>query len=283
MVADYFETLAIHLDEKGVLDRTMVLIDESDPSTFELMFDLIDALHQRPHAKKIRVAHTTYKTSTYTKRLPDGRLIMDEVLDMPMPTNDEHFNHFEPEWASRMKRPTNQPWVYYVETDRLNIDNGGLSTVLPPLQLREGGVKGWFCWGTAIWSMPYEDFNLMGPEYPNGPSVNPWLNPYYHHGHGMLSFFYPPDPRGPVDQPTDLIIPSYRLALIRDGITDYALLDIAESGKDDAGRTVKVDAAKLEQAREQFQKLWPQNPVQWYLSYDSYRTGQRLLQESIQQ
>jgi hypothetical protein len=46
---------------------------------------------------------------------------------------------------------------------------------------------------------------------------------------------------------------------------------------------VKVDAAKLEQAREQFQKLWPQNPVQWYLSYDSYRTGQRLLQESIQQ
>jgi hypothetical protein len=198
-----------------------------------------------------------------------------------MPINDEHFNHFEPEWAGRLTRPGKQNWVYYVETDHLNIDNAGLSTVITPLKLRQYDVRGWYCWAPMIWSMPYGDQQLWGSEYSHGPLVNPWLNPYYHHGHGMLSFFYPPDPRGPASEPTDTIIPSYRLSLIRDGIRDYALLDVLNKGVDDAGNPVKPNAAKIAAAEAKLKTLWAGNTVQWYLSYENFREFSEALNEAF--
>jgi hypothetical protein len=252
------------------------------------MHDYVMAMKSRPHAKRIAIAHTTYKTSTYTRAAEDGRLLLDPVLDLPMPDNDDHFNHFEPEWHARMDadKPT---WVYYVETDHFNLLNAGLSTIVPPLKLRHFGADGWYCWASFIWSLPYPKTDVEGPKFTSGPVVNPWLNPFYHHGPGVLSFFYPPDPRGPApvepggEPPplVDLVIPSYRLALMRDGIQDRALLDALEKGEDDTGRTLGVDAAKLDRARRNLARLWAGNPVQWYLSYHSYRTARALLFDAI--
>ena len=63
------------------------------------------AMKSRPYAGQIKIGHTTQKTSTWTRRLPSGKLLMDEVLDVPMPINDEHYNFFEPEWHARFERP----------------------------------------------------------------------------------------------------------------------------------------------------------------------------------
>jgi hypothetical protein len=120
----------------------------------------------------------------------------------------------------------------------------------------------------------------VGPEWPVGDVVNPWLNPFYHHGPGVLSFFYPPDPRGPALEPTDLVIPSYRLPLMRDGNEIFALLEVLRSGVDDQGNNLKVDQAKLAKAEKIIEQLWPQNTVQWYLSYSDFRKAVELLYDS---
>jgi len=284
LIGDFFEAFAAHLDEEGILDRSMFVIDESDPSTYALMHDYVMAMKSRPYARRITVAHTTHKTSTYTRLGDDDRLLLDAVLDLPMPDNDDHFNHFEPEWNARMS-PGKRPWVYYVETDHLNLLNAGLSTILPPLKLRHFGADGFYCWASFIWSLPYPKTEVEGPEFTSGPVVNPWLNPFYHHGPGVLSFFYPPEPRGPAPIGPDgrappileRIIPSYRLILMRDGIQDRALLEALETGQDDLGVPIEVNAAKLGLVREHLARLWADNPVQWYLSYHSYRAARALM------
>jgi hypothetical protein len=287
LVGNYFEAMAAHLAELGVLDRALFVIDESDPATYELMRDYVFAIKSGPHGRHIAVGHTTYKPSTYTRRDENDRLVLDPVLDVPMPDNDDHFNHFEPEWNSRMS-PGKRQWVYYVESDHFDLLNAGLSTIVTPLKLRHFGAEGWYCWASFIWSLPYPKTDVVGMKYPSGPVVNPWLNPFYHHGPGVLSFFYPPDPRGPAprreagtpDAYLDRIIPSYRLILMRDGIQNRALLEVLERGRDDAGNALGVEQAKLAAAREQLERLWAPNPVQWYLSYDAYRAATRLLYEA---
>ena len=272
LVGDFFEALAVHLDEKGVLDRTIFVIDESGPDTFGTIRDYVKAIKSRPHARRIKIGHTMYKIAAWTNRGEDGRLLLDDILDVPMPDNDDLFSFFEPEWNARMTTEDKEQWVYYVETDHFNLNNAGLSTMVTPLKLGRFGARGWYCWASFIWDMPYPKTDVMGPKFPSGPVVNPWLNPFYHHGPGLLSFFYPPDPRGPAHTPTDRIIPSYRLALMRDGIQLRALLAVAEAGRDDAGNPLAVDAAALAEAKAQLERLWGPNPVQWYLSLPTLRS-----------
>ena len=280
LVGDYFEAFATHLGELGVLERALFVIDESGPDTFETIRRFVLAMKARPAAGRITVTHTMYKPSAWTEADDDGKLLLDGVIDVPAPDNDDHFNRFEPEWNARMRAPTRH-WVYYVETEHLALQTAGLSTILTPLKLKAFGAEGWYCWGSCIWSMPYPKTEVVGLKYPSGPVVNPWLNPFYHHGPGMLSFFYPPDPRGPAPEPTDRVIPSYRLALIRDGIQLRALLEVLEAGRDDAGQSVRVDSEKLAQAKAHLQRLWAGNPVQWYLSYHAFRQARQLLCDAV--
>jgi hypothetical protein len=106
------------------------------------------------------------------------------------------------------------------------------------------------------------------------------MNPFYHHGPGALSFFYPPDPRGLSAVPNDTIIPSYRLSLMRDGIQTRALLEVLNRGVDDAGNPISVHEKSLRAAREAMSSLWQINPVQWHLSYGNFRKANELLLQS---
>jgi len=272
LVGDYFDAIARHLDELGLLDRALFVIDESGFETYETIYAYVMAMKSRPYAGRIKIGHTSYKTSTWTHRLPNGKLLMDEVLDVPMPANDEHFNFFEPEWNARFEKPGKIQWVYNVESDHLNLENAGLSTTFLPLRLQHLGVDGWYCWASFIWSLPYAHFEGKrgGFKYGTGPVMNPWINPFYHHGPGVLSFFYPPDPRGPASEPTDLVIPSYRLTLMRDGIQMRALIETLQAN---------MDEQKLKTVESLLSTLWADNPVQWYLSYDSYYKARRQIHD----
>lgn len=271
LIGDYWDNFAQHLDEKGVLDSALFVIDESQPDTYETILHYVRAMRDRPYSKQIKIGHTGYKTALYTYRKPDGELLMDEVLDVPMPINDEHFNFFEPAWSERYERPKEQ-WVYHVETDHMNLENAGLSTIAMPLKLQQFGVTGWYCWESFVWSLEYayKPGKFGGFKYRTGPVTNPWKNPFYHHGPGVLSYFYPPDPSGPADQPTDLVIPSYRLTLMRDGIQTYALLDTLRERAGDEN----IDAIDAT-----MKPLWADTPTQWYLSYQPYREGLRQLHD----
>ncbi len=279
LVGDYWNHFAAHLEDLGVLDRALFVIDESSSKTYANIYAYVMAMKSHPCASQIKIGHTTYNTSTWTHRLPSGKLLMDEVLDVPMPINDEHFNFFEPEWYSRFKRPGKVSWVYNVESDHITLQNTGLSTLFVPLKLRHFGVQGWYDWECFTWSMPYgyREGAMGGFEYVLGPAINPWVNPFYHHGPGVLSFFYPPDPRGPASEPTDLVIPSYRLTLLRDGIQERALLSALQTGRDDVGSVLKANAQRLGRVEINLAALWSDNPVQWHLDYTHYREARRLL------
>ena len=180
-----------------------------------------------------------------------------------------------------MRRPKRQ-WVYYVETDHWTLPTAGLSTSITPLLLKYFGAEGWYCWGSFLWSMPYTPTpDYRGPKYDHGPVVNPWLNPFYHHGPGALAFFYPPDPRGIASHPTDRVIPSYRMILMREGIQLKALLDVLEAGWDDAGQRVVVNSQKLSEAKSHLRRFWTEHPVQWYVSRPLYHTVVESLYEAV--
>jgi hypothetical protein len=281
LVSEFFEAVAAHLDKKGVLNRAIYVIDESGSSTYDLIRDYVAAMKKGAHAQRIRVLHTNQHVSLYTRRDKKGRLLLNGVVDIPASENDDLANYFLPKWNGHFKQ-VDQQWVYYVESDHLNLTNAGLSTLVTPLQLGHFGVDGWYDWASFLWSLPYPVTDVCGPKFPSGPVINPWKNPFYHHGPGVLSFFYPPDPRGPATKPTDRIIPSYRLALMRDGIQRRALLDVLEKGRDDAGQTLHVNQSKLKAAHEHLRRLWADNPVQWYLGYHDYRVAGRLLFESVE-
>ena len=155
-------------------DRSLFVIDESDPAACETMCDYVMRLKKVPYASRFKVGHTTYKTSTYSDLLDNGSLRLEAIIDIPMPDNDEHFNFFEPEWNARMADIEEQ-WIYYVQTDHYELTHSGLRTIITPLKLRHFGARGWYCWASFIWSFPYSPVDTIGPQWPVAqPFLSPW-------------------------------------------------------------------------------------------------------------
>ncbi|MBI5685294.1 MAG: DUF4091 domain-containing protein [Verrucomicrobia bacterium] len=286
-VSGYLETIAAHLAEKGWLDGASVLIDESAPETYATIRRFAKALRTQPHARRLRLIHSSnHASAPYTMRLSggaEGPLVLEGALDVFMPENNNHFNDW-PEadiWpADRGQRPTH--WVYFVETDLLDLPHAGVSTELLPLKCRWLGAEGMYIWGSFIWSMPYarrEGAPLGGGAW--GPVMNPWINPNYHHGQGLLAFFYPPDPRGAAKEPTPKLTPSYRLALLRDGLQDNALWRIAQAGVDDASQPARIPDAVRRALQSQLDATFI-NPVQWRVSRPHHHAWREALYGSVQ-
>ena len=74
---------------------------------------------------------------------------------------------------------------------------------------------------------------------------------------------------------TNLNTSDWRMRQVR------ALLEVLEARRDDAGEPVRVDAGRLAQAKACLQRLWPGNPVQWYLSYHTFRQAEALLYDAV--
>ena len=286
-VSGYLETIAAHLAEKGWLDGASVLIDESAAETYATIRRFAEAVRAQPHARRLRLIHSSnHASAAYATRVSgraEGPLMLEGALDVFMPENNDHFNDW-PEadiWpADRGPRPTH--WVYFVETDLLDIPHAGVSTELLPLKCRWLGAEGMYIWGSFIWSLPYarrEGTPLGDGTW--GPVMNPWINPNYHHGQGLLAFFYPPDPRGSAKEPTPKLTPSYRLALLRDGLQDNALWRIVQAGVDDAGKPVRVPETVRRALQSQLDATFI-NPVQWRVSRPHHHAWRDALYGSVQ-
>ncbi|MBI5396841.1 MAG: DUF4091 domain-containing protein [Verrucomicrobia bacterium] len=287
LVGDYYEQFASHLAAKGWLDGAYILLDESSVASDPVIRRFAQTLRAQPHARQLRLLNTHYHTAIYTSRLNgghDGPLTMEGVLDVFVPQNNDHYN-FWPEddiWP-RDRGPLPKHWVYYTETDHLDLPHAGLSTELMALKCRWLGAQGMLIWGSFVWSMPYKrtDERDWGGGT-SGPVMNPWINPNYAHGQGLLSFFYPPDPRGPAKEPTLKITPSYRWALLRDGLQDNALWEIAKAGVDDAGKPVRVPETVRCSLQSQLDATFI-NPVQWRVSRPHHHAWRDALYRSVQQ
>jgi hypothetical protein len=286
LMGSYLEAITAHLNGKGWLEGAYVLIDESSPETYATIRRFAEAVRAMPHARRLRLIHSSnHPTAPYAMRISggtEGPLMLEGAVDVFMPENNDHFNDWPEDdiWpADRGPRPTH--WVYFVETDLLDLPHAGVSTELLPLKCRWLGAEGMYIWGSFIWSMAYprrEGTPLGGGAW--GPITNPWINPNYHHGQGLLSFFYPPDPRGPAKEPSPKLTPSYRLALLRDGLQDNALWRIVQAGSDDAGQNVRVEPSLRDQLAEQLNATFI-NPVQWRVSRPHYHAWRQRLYEVV--
>jgi hypothetical protein len=285
LVGGYLEAIATHLAAKGWPSAGYVLIDESDPATYPAIRRFAQAVRAMPHARQLKLINTHYHPAMYAMRVSgraEGPLMMEGVLDVFVPQNDDHFNHWPEDdtWpADRGPRPAH--WVYYVGTDHLDLPHAGVSTELLPLKCRWLGAEGMYIWGSFIWSLPYarrEGTPSGGGAW--GPVMNPWINPNYHHGQGLLSFFYPPDPRGPAQEPAPKLTPSYRLALLRDGLQDNALWRIVQAAVDDAGKPVRVPETVRRRLQSQLDTTFI-NPVQWRVSRPHHQAWRDALYGSL--
>ncbi|MCX6910019.1 MAG: hypothetical protein NTY01_18525 [Verrucomicrobia bacterium] len=286
MVGGYLETIAAHLADKGWLDGASVLIDESAAENYRTIRRFAEAVRAVPHARRLRLIHSSnHASAAYAMRVSgraEGPLMLEGALDVFMPENNDHFNDWPEDdiWpADRGPRPRH--WVYFVETDLLDLPHAGVSTELLPLKCRWLGAEGMYIWGSFLWSLPYarrEGTPLGGGAW--GPVMNPWINPNYHHGQGLLAFFYPPDPRGPAKEPTPKLTPSYRLVLLRDGLQDNALWRIVQASVDDAGKPVRVPETVHRTLQSQLDATFI-NPVQWRVSRPHHQAWRDALYGSL--
>lgn len=105
-------------------------------------------------------------------------------------------------------------WWYHTDHEAFDIDSESVETYSLYWQMFFYNISGSLQWAFLGWT--YEE-------------TNPWrvLNNKWG-GNGNIILFYPPCKDGPCTSPNFQIIPSFRLKLIREAITDHAYLKLAE-------------------------------------------------------
>jgi hypothetical protein len=83
-----------------------------------------------------------------------------------------------------------------------------------------------------------------------------------------------------VKEPSLKITPSYRFALLRDGLQENALWEIAKAGVDDAGKPVRVPETVRRALQSQLDATFI-NPVQWRISRPHHHAWRDALYGSL--
>lgn len=187
LLLEKYHILAQHLEERGWLDLSYILIDESNPRTYPAIARYIDTLKSQPLTSRIRICYTTDKSSATAVLDPDrqGELLLGGRVDIWTPENNDCYNFYDPLTYSRMKPPPREVWLYYTRTAHLNIDSPAVNHRLLGWKVWACGAKGFLVWASFIWDLP-EPWGVR----------QPWVDPYTPWGNGVLAFFYPPDERG---------------------------------------------------------------------------------------
>ncbi len=81
-------------------------------------------------------------------------------------------------------------------------------------------------------------------------------------------------------EPTPKLMPSYRLALLRDGLQDNALWRFVQAGVDDAGRAVRVPETVRRALQSHLDATFI-NPVQWRVSRPHHQAWRQELYEAV--
>lgn len=260
LVLKYYRRMAKNLDEHGWLDKTHILIDETENN--ERLMRFLRLLKSDPLTAKIRTAACIQGLGLVHK---DSHVFGGKewdfrgLLDIYVPEMDENYDRWmDYLWTDHeLERSRDKLWPYIVTSSRLAIDTPGINNRIVGLDIFNRGGSGLLIWETTGWDHLY------------GDSRNPWQDPYTRHANGSLAYFYPPKGDGLPSEPDITITPSLRLETYREAIDDYEyarlLEDLVAAGRK-AGRDVSEGDAVLNDIKRFFASNthWSQNDA-WYL------------------
>ena len=260
LVLKYYRRIAQNLDEHGWLDKTHILIDETENNARLTHF--LKLLKSDPLTAKIRTAACIQGLGLIHKDAPYfGGMEWDfrGLLDIYVPEMDENYDRWmDYYWTDHeLERSRDKLWPYLVTSSRLAIDTPGINNRIAGLDIFNRGGSGLLIWETTGWDHLY------------GDSRNPWQDPYTRHANGSLAYFYPPKGDGLASKPDFTITPSLRMETYREAIDDYEyarlLEDLVAAGRK-AGRDVSEGEAVLNDIKRFFASNthWSQNDA-WYL------------------
>ncbi|MBM79107.1 MAG: hypothetical protein CMJ78_00755 [Planctomycetaceae bacterium] len=260
LVLKYYRKVAQNLEKHGWLDKTHILIDETENN--ERLMHFLKLLKSDPLTAKIRTAACIQGLGLIHK---DSHVFGGKVwdfrglLDIYVPEMDENYDRWmDYLWTDHeVKRSREKLWPYLVTSSRLAIDTPGINNRIVGLDIFNRGGSGLLIWETTGWDHLY------------GNSRNPWQDPYTRHANGSLAYFYPPKGDGLSSKPVFTIIPSLRMETYREAIDDYEYARILESLVAD-GRKVGVNVSEGEAVLKDIKRFfasnthWSQNDA-WYL------------------
>lgn len=260
LVLKYYRRMAQNLEKHGWLDKTHILIDETENNARLMHF--LKLLKSDPLTAKIRTAACIQGLGLIHK---DAHYFGGKewdfrgLLDIYVPEMDENYDRWmDYLWTDHgLERSREKLWPYLVASSRLAIDTPGINNRIVGLDIFNRGGSGLLIWETTGWDHLY------------GGSRNPWQDPYTRHANGSLAYFYPPKRDGLPTEPDLTITPSLRLETYREAIDDYEyariLEDLVAAGRK-SGRDVSEGEAVLNDIKRFFASNthWSQNDA-WYL------------------
>lgn len=183
LVLKYYRRMVQNLDEHGWLDKTHILIDETENN--ERLMHFLKLLKSDPLTAKIRTAACIQGLGLIHK---DAHYFGGKewdfrgVLDIYVPEMDENYDRWmNYYWTDHeLQRSREKLWPYLVASSRLAIDTPGINNRIVGLDIFNRGGSGLLIWETTGWDHLY------------GDSRNPWQDPYTRHANGSLAYFYPP-------------------------------------------------------------------------------------------
>lgn len=148
-------------------------------------------------------------------------------------------HNFDPaESADREIHHGEETWIYFLRTTRppyfnpITLDHPGI----------EARLTGWFLWKYRLRGIAYYSINDWSP--------NPWADPMTDGHNGETFLIYPPDRNNqPIAYGSNghRMVPSIRMALLREGLEDYEYLRLLAGGQPnpDAANAADPHADKI--------------------------------------
>ncbi|MBI4024601.1 MAG: DUF4091 domain-containing protein [Verrucomicrobia bacterium] len=262
-VAAFYEPLAAHLAKAGWLKHCFMAIDEPRPEGASGLRAWIGAFRKLPHAKDIKMLAAFYNYPMYP-------LLRDD-LDIFVPVNNDSDSCVSPKAIAQLP-PGKEVWFYWTNSSHQWIDAPGLNHRLWAPKTWAFGGQGLFVWSILQW------WTL--PQAAELQLDNPWKNPFTPWGNGALCYFYPPNPLGKDLTERDLrVVPSLRLALVRDGIEDMEYAVILKRLIHEV-RAMGRDTGQAEAALAMFHRQF-KNPVNWKLGETYWEDVRSAVAENI--
>jgi hypothetical protein len=262
LVLKYYRRIAQNLEKHGWLDRTHILIDETENP--KRLNHFLGLLKSDPMTSRIRtiaciqgLSLVTAHHSGHAEKNFDFR----RLIDTWVPQFDENYDRWMPYYWSDydMTPDRDRLWSYLVTSSRLTIDTPGINNRLIALDTFRRGGSGLLIWETFAWDNVYDG------------SGNPWQDPYTRLGNGSLTYFYPPTRDGESSKRPDFTItPSLRLETLREGIDDFEYAQILENLVE-IGRSKNIDVVEGETVQKDLRRFFPSNTHwsqnnAWYLT-----------------
>jgi len=224
----YFTKLAEHLETKGWLNKSIIMIDEPTGINLNYTRDFANIITKNV-TPTLRVGAAMHTFDAYNA--------LENASNLWIILNDDLSTKYIQDKAIELANKGDEIWWYTIRTDAFDIDSDAVDNIAFAWRAWKYNIKGALFWAGFLYDLECR----IGV----GEMANPWDNPRSHWGNGQVTFYYPPCKEGTCTQPTYDVVPSLRIKLFREGIEDYEYFKILNNTIEEA-RQVGIQTTQAE-------------------------------------